>query len=167
MSVRFKSDFTHIDPETNRATMVSVSRKEATKRIAKACAVVNVGQSVIERIHSNNIAKGDVLMVSKIAAIMGAKQTHTLIPLCHQIALEHVDVQYRIAGTKVMIEATAIAFDKTGVEMEALTSASIAALTIYDMCKALNKSIVIEKIHLLSKSGGKSGDFSFDNCQVR
>lgn len=152
--------FSHVD-ESGEATMVNVSDKETTKRKAVAKVSVSVGPEVFRLIKNNQIQKGDVLTVAKIAGIMGAKKTSDLIPLCHPLALTKVDVKCFLEEyeSKVVVQCEAHCISKTGVEMEALTGASIAALTIYDMCKAVNKAITISDLHLLEKSGGKSGSY--------
>jgi len=152
--------FSHVD-ESGEATMVNVGDKEISKRNAKAKVNVLVGPEVFRLIRSNQIKKGDVLTVAKIAGIMGAKKTSDLIPLCHPLALTKVDVKCYLEEyeSKVVVECEAHCVSQTGVEMEALTGASVAALTIYDMCKAVNKAISISDLHLLEKSGGKSGSY--------
>ena len=150
--------------------MVDVSEKQVSHRVAIARSVVSMPPEVIAHFTDGDIKskKGSVFQTAIIAGIMGAKRTAELIPLCHPLGLDNCKVDIHInEQNEVIIDCTASITAKTGIELEALVGASVAALTVYDMCKALNKSIVIEKIHLLSKSGGKSGDFSFDNCQVR
>ena len=156
--------FSHVDA-SGQATMVDVKDKEVTHRKATATASVLVGTEVFNLIKANNIKKGDVLSVAKIAGIMGAKKTPDLIPLCHPLDLTQVNVQCRMDEyeSKIVIECQAKCIGRTGVEMEALTGASVAALTVYDMCKAVNKGIVISDVKLLAKSGGKSGDFEVTN----
>ncbi|MBC8489986.1 MAG: cyclic pyranopterin monophosphate synthase MoaC [Bacteroidetes bacterium] len=153
-------DFTHVD-DTNKAIMVDVTSKNETRREATAQAEVLVSNNVFEKLKDNAIEKGDVLSVAKIAGIQGAKRTSELIPLCHNIFISNLDLKIKLDSKRkaVVIRATAKTVSKTGVEMEALTGASIAALTVYDMCKALDKSIVISNVKLVSKTGGKSGDF--------
>jgi molybdenum cofactor biosynthesis protein MoaC len=150
--------FSHVD-EAGKASMVDVGDKDVTKRSAKAMAFVFVGTEVFNMIKANNVAKGDVLSIAQIAGILGAKKTSDLIPLCHPLALTKVNVDCRLdeIESKVIIECEAKCISRTGVEMEALTGASIAALTVYDMCKAVNKAIVISDIRLIEKTGGKSG----------
>ncbi|MEE6473572.1 hypothetical protein FKM82_010089 [Ascaphus truei] len=151
---------THVDAE-GKVVMVDVGRKPDTSRTATATAVVRLGPKLFSMVQSNQLKKGDVLTVAKIAGIQGAKLTSQLIPLCHNISLNRVDVSLRLDGTlfAVVIEAQCCTQGKTGVEMEALTAASVAALTVYDMCKAVTHDIVIEEVKLLSKTGGQRGDF--------
>lgn len=149
---------THVD-EQGKARMVDVGDKADTVRVAVAAGVVYMKPATACLVRANQIAKGDVLTVAKIAGIAGAKKTAELIPLCHNITLSAVDVRFRLGDDRVEIEAEARCIGKTGVEMEALTATATAALTIYDMCKAVDKEIVIGDIRLLRKSGGKSGDF--------
>jgi cyclic pyranopterin phosphate synthase len=140
-----------------RATMVDVSAKRATKRTATASAFVELSAAVLAALPSN--PKGNPLEVARIAGIQAAKRTSELIPMCHPLPLSHVEVKVDIVENGVHIEATAATNGQTGVEMEALTAATIAALTVYDMTKALDKSIVIRNIQLEQKTGGKSGDY--------
>ena len=146
----------HFDNQ-GRATMVDVSAKPETKRTAVAHAFVRIKPSVLKKIPDN--PKGDPLAVARFAGITAAKKTSELIPMCHPLMLSHVDVTCIIESKGVRIHATASILGPTGVEMEALTAASVAALTIYDMTKALDKRIEIQDVYLLSKTGGKSGDF--------
>lgn len=147
----------HYD-ETGQASMVDVSGKQATRRTATATAFVDLSPQVLAALPQN--PKGDPLEVARFAGIQAAKRTAELIPMCHPLPLTHVDVQARIEGAGVRITATAATIGVTGVEMEALTAASVAALTVYDMTKALDKAIVIREVRLESKTGGKSGDYS-------
>jgi cyclic pyranopterin phosphate synthase len=140
-----------------RATMVDVSAKVETKRTATAQAFVKIRPSVLKRLPQN--AKGNPLEVARFAGIAAAKKTSDLIPMCHPLLISHVDIQAKIEPRGVRIIATVSITGKTGVEMEALTAAAVAALTVYDMTKALDKSIEIQDLYLLSKTGGKSGDF--------
>ncbi len=144
-----------------KAAMVDVSGKEATVRVASASAKVLLTPHLIALIEKNEIAKGDVLAVARIAGIQAAKKTSELIPLCHNIFISSVTIDFTIDkdSASVLITSTAKTDAVTGIEMEALTAVTIAALTIYDMCKAVEKSIGIQDIRLLSKSGGKSGDY--------
>jgi len=153
-------NFTHVD-DTNKAKMVDVTSKDETRREATAQAEVLVSNVVFRKLKENAIEKGDVLSVAKIAGIQGAKRTSELIPLCHNIFISNLDLKIKLDSKRkaVVIRVTAKTVSKTGIEMEALTGASIAALTVYDMCKALDKSIVISNVKLISKTGGKSGDF--------
>lgn len=146
----------HFD-ESGQARMVDVSAKPDTLRTAKAAAFVVLSQSVINALPDN--PKGNPLDVARIAGILAAKRTSELIPMCHPLALSFVDVQLRIEATGVSISAEARTTGPTGVEMEALTAASVAALTVYDMTKALDKSIEITSIRLTEKTGGKSGHY--------
>ena len=137
--------------------MVDVSAKVETKRTARAHAFVRIRPDVLAKLPEN--PKGNPLEIARIAGIMAAKKTAELIPLCHPLALTHVDVETSIETGGVRIYATAATTAQTGVEMEALTAASVAALTVYDMTKALDKSIEIQDVYLVEKTGGKSGDF--------
>ena len=152
--------FTHIN-QNGEANMVDVSAKQDTVREARAEAFVTMNPETLQMIISGNHHKGDVFATARIAGIQAAKRTWELIPLCHPLLLSKVEVQLEALPEKnqVRIESLCKLSGKTGVEMEALTAASVAALTIYDMCKAVQKDMVIEKVRLLSKSGGKSGDF--------
>ena len=140
--------------------MVDVSAKQASRRTATASAFVELSAAVLAALPAN--PKGNPLEVARFAGIQAAKRTSDLIPMCHPLSLTHVDVQAEIVAGGVRIVATVATVGPTGVEMEALTAASVAALTVYDMTKALDKSIVIRSIQLEEKSGGKSGDFSRD-----
>ena len=155
-----KKILTHIDKKGN-AKIVNVAAKEITQRTAVAYGVIKVSSDVIFVIKSDANKKGDVINVSKIAGIMAAKNTSTLIPLCHPITLENIDLNFKIDGKKNQIEVTATVecSGKTGVEMESLTAVSVSLLTIYDMCKAVDKKMEIKEIYLLSKAGGKE-DFT-------
>lgn len=156
------SKFTHFNEE-GRAKMVDVSEKNVTSRVATAESVIEVSQEIYEGIVNEKMKKGDVLAVAQIAGIMGAKNTHQIIPMCHPLQLSGIDITFNWDtddGYKLHIKATVKVKGQTGVEMEALTAASAAALTVYDMCKALDKGMIIRETKLLSKSGGKSGDYS-------
>ena len=146
----------HFD-QSGQASMVDVSAKQPTRRTATASAFVELSAEVLAALPAN--PKGNPLEVARFAGIQAAKRTSELIPMCHPLPLTHIDVQTEIAAGGILITATAATVGVTGVEMEALTAASVAALTIYDMTKALDKSIVIREIRLESKSGGKSGDY--------
>jgi cyclic pyranopterin phosphate synthase len=146
----------HFDSE-GRVAMVDVSGKAATVRTATAHSFVMMSRKVIEALPRN--PKGDPLEIARIAGILAAKKTAELIPLCHSLPLSHVDVRCQIEETGIAIDATASTDAQTGVEMEALTAVSIAALTIYDMTKALDKAIEIREIYLVEKTGGKSGTY--------
>ena len=152
--------FTHIN-QNGEANMVDVSAKQDSVREACAEAFVTMNPETLQMIISGNHHKGDVFATARIAGIQAAKRTWELIPLCHPLLLSKVEVQLEALPEKnqVRIESLCKLSGKTGVEMEALTAASVAALTIYDMCKAVQKDMVIEQVRLLSKSGGKSGDF--------
>lgn len=152
--------FTHIN-QNGEANMVDVSAKAETVREARAEAFVRMNPETLEMIMSGNHHKGDVFATARIAGIQAAKRTWELIPLCHPLLLAKVEVQLQALpqSNQVRIESLCKLAGKTGVEMEALTAVSVSALTIYDMCKAVQKDMVIENIRLLSKSGGKSGDF--------
>ena len=157
------NDFSHLN-ESGEAHMVDVSDKWETDRVAIAQSRVVLGAAVLNKVLSKDIAKGDLIATARIAGIQAAKRCSELIPLCHPLPLSKVtiDIEQFADGEKVGLEITAACktHGKTGVEMEALTAASIAALTVYDMCKALDKGIVIEAIKLLEKQGGKSGHWS-------
>ena len=144
--------------KSGQASMVDVSAKQPTRRTATASAFVELSTEVLAALP--NSPKGFPLEVARVAGIQAAKRTADLIPMCHPLTLTHVDVQAEIAQGGVRIEATVATTGPTGVEMEALTAAAVAALTVYDMTKAIDKSIVIREIRLETKSGGKSGDFS-------
>lgn len=151
-------DFTHFNEE-GRAHMVEVSHKDYTKRIAIARGKIKMKEETIERIKDGLIEKGDVLSVAQIGGIMGAKKTSDLIPMCHNIFLTGADIRFNILPNAIEVEAEVKTVGKTGVEMEALTAVSLACLTIYDMCKAVDKDMKIEDIKLIKKTGGKSGDY--------
>ena len=154
------SDLTHFD-ERGNARMVDVGDKDITERIATARASVIMQPATLKLIATKKAAKGDVLAVAQLAGIMAAKKTADLIPLCHSLALSSVQVTLTLDEKRnaVDIEATCKLKGRTGVEMEALTAASVAALTVYDMCKAVDRGMVISEVKLLHKSGGKSGTF--------
>jgi cyclic pyranopterin phosphate synthase len=148
--------FSHID-DTGNPSMVDVGKKEATKRVATARCYVDLPGEVLSEMSGNELIlkKGPVVQTAILAGVMGAKQTSNLIPLCHPLGLENCKVHIEKVATGLQIDCTASIHGKTGVEMEALTGASVAALTIYDMCKALSHDIVIRDLKLMSKSGGK------------
>jgi len=160
MTARPKKVLTHFDARGN-AHMVDVGAKEQTERVAVAGATVTMLPATLRLIRSNKAAKGDVLSVAQLAGIMAAKKTPDLIPLCHPLALTSVDVRLKLvpARNAVDIEVTCRLKGRTGVEMEALTAAAVAALTVYDMCKAVDRGMVISNVRLLHKSGGKSGTY--------
>lgn len=151
-------DFTHFN-EQGRARMVDVSGKEPTQRTAVAAGAVRMLPSTVEAIRTGGVPKGDVLAVAQVAGIMAAKRTSEIVPMCHPLALTGVDVRFALREDAVEIEAAVRCRGETGVEMEALHAVSAAALTIYDMCKALEKGMVISDLRLLEKTGGKSGDY--------
>ncbi|MBB6623481.1 cyclic pyranopterin monophosphate synthase MoaC [Clostridium gasigenes] len=153
---------THFD-ESGNARMVDVSEKDKSKRVAIAVSKIRVNPETLKLIEEGKIGKGDVLGVARVAGIMASKQTSNLIPMCHPIMISSCDIEFEIDKEKSEINIKSIVklVEKTGVEMEALMAVTIAALTIYDMCKALDKRMVIEDTHLLKKTGGKSGEFNF------
>ncbi|WP_459556464.1 cyclic pyranopterin monophosphate synthase [Lacunimicrobium album] len=154
------SPLTHFD-ETGASRMVDVGEKGVTQRVAVAEATVRMQAETLLKIQDKAFAKGDVLEVARLAGIMGAKQTSHLIPLCHPLPLEGVTVGFEMTSERtVQITATVKVTAKTGVEMEALTAVTTAALTVYDMCKAIDRGMEITDVRLVSKSGGKSGDFT-------
>ncbi len=158
--VQNMDDFTHFNDQ-GRAKMVDVGEKDPSRREATAGARVLVSQETFERIRTGGMKKGDVLTVAQVAGIMGAKRTPDLIPMCHPVQVDGIDMKLWLDETRysVEIEATVSCAGRTGVEMEALTAVSTAALTVYDMCKAIQKDIVISDIRLLRKTGGVHGDF--------
>ncbi len=159
-------EFTHFD-ERGNAWMVDVGEKDDTRREAIARGSIFMSQECLRKVMAGTMAKGDVLGVARVAGIMGAKKCSELIPLCHLLNLTKLAVDFEIHEEKQEIQATCTArtTGKTGVEMEALTGVSVALLTIYDMCKAVDKSMEIGNIYLMEKSGGKSGDFKNPNHQ--
>lgn len=154
--------FTHFDEKGN-AVMVDVSAKEPTFRTATATGAIRVSPEILCAVQEGSVKKGDVLGVARVAGIMGAKQTAHLIPLCHPLFIQKCSVDFVLEPEKRSIRAfcTVKCEGKTGVEMEALCGVQTALLTIYDMCKAIDKGMVIEDVHLVEKTGGKSGDFQF------
>lgn len=157
MKTKQSKKFSHTTRD-GRPQMVNVSDKNITKRTARAQAVVKLGTEIVKLIRDEELTtkKGPVFQTAIVAGVMAAKKTHELIPMCHPLALEDCQVQIRRKGTKAVIDTEVTITSKTGVEMEALTAASVAALTIYDMCKALSHDIIIEEIKLMEKQGGKS-----------
>lgn len=153
-----KQKLTHFD-QKGRAKMVEVSAKADTLREAVAGGFVRVSKEALGLIKKGNLKKGDPLEVARIAGIMGAKRTHELIPLCHPLLLTNIEVNLNLTENGIEIESKVVCVGKTGVEMEALTAVSIAALTIYDMCKAVDKKMTIGDILLVKKTGGRSGKF--------
>ncbi len=158
--VQNMDDFTHFNDQ-GRAKMVDVGEKDPSRREATAGARVLVSAETFERIRTGGMKKGDVLTVAQVAGIMGAKRTPDLIPMCHPVQVDGIDMKLWLDESRysVEIEATVSCAGRTGVEMEALTAVSTAALTVYDMCKAIQKDIVISDIRLLRKTGGVHGDF--------
>ena len=154
------SSFTHIDDE-GRVRMVDVTAKKPTERKAVAGGMISMNSETFELIENQKVKKGNVLETARIAGIMAAKKTAELIPKCHPLNITHIQVDFSpdAAASSIGIEATVRAIDQTGVEMEAITAVSVAALTIYDMCKSSDKEMTISKIQLLKKSGGKSGTY--------
>jgi len=150
--------FTHLDPQ-GQARMVDVSSKEPSHRRAVARGRVRMASEVTEALRRGQIRKGDVLAVARVAGIQAAKRTSELVPLCHGLAISSVAVDFEVLDDSVGIEATVETVDRTGVEMEALTACSVAALTIYDMCKSMDRSMAITDIALWEKSGGRSGSY--------
>jgi cyclic pyranopterin phosphate synthase len=150
---------THVD-ESGAARMVDVSGKEVTAREAVAAGRVVVSPEVVALLRGDGVPKGDALAVARLAGIMGAKQTPTLIPLCHPLAISSATVELEVVDDAVEIVATVRTTDRTGVEMEALTAVAVAGLTVIDMVKAVDKRAVITDVRILAKSGGKSGDFT-------
>ncbi len=161
------SDLTHFDAE-GRARMVEVGGKGETARVAVASGKVLLQPETAARIAAGQIGKGDVLGVARVAGIQGLKRTAELIPLCHPLRITGVDLDLRVEHGPpacVVIEATVRAFDRTGVEMEALTAVTVAALTVYDMCKAIDRGMRIAEVRLESKSGGASGDWRRESAE--
>ena len=156
-------ELTHIDA-SGRPRMVDVTEKPDTQREAVAKCLVRMKASTLERLKKGNIPKGDVLAVAQLAGIMGAKQTPHIIPLCHPLLIGDVKIEFSLddKNSTVEITTTVKSLGKTGVEMEALTATAITALTIYDMCKAVDRSIQIESLRLIRKSGGKSGAIALE-----
>jgi cyclic pyranopterin phosphate synthase len=154
--VQSPESLTHID-EQGRARMVDIGDKAVTSRKAVAQGFVTVSQALAHAIQSNSVAKGNVFEIARLAGIQAAKRTDELIPLCHSLPLDSVDVTLELQGCEVMIRAEARTTWKTGVEMEALTAVSVAALTVIDMGKAIDKSMTIHGVRLIEKTGGKSG----------
>ncbi len=156
-------EFNHFDQAGN-AIMVDVTGKEVTTRTAVAQGSIRVCAEIIDAIENGSAKKGDVLGVARVAGIMATKRTSDLIPMCHPLSLNKCSVDFDIDDNAGIVTAvcTVRTDGKTGVEMEALTGASVALLTIYDMCKAIDKRMCIENLHLVTKQGGKSGDFSYD-----
>ena len=153
-------EFTHFD-ENRNAVMVDVSDKDITDRVAIATGRITLCDEAMEAIKGRKIKKGDALTVAQVAGIMGQKRTSELIPMCHNINLTGSKITFEIEGNDIVVFSKAKTAGKTGVEMEALMGVNIALLTVYDMCKAIDKRMLISDVHLLEKKGGKSGDFFF------
>ena len=160
MNITNAPSFNHFD-KSGQAIMVDVGGKEKTARLARAAGRVRLGAVAFAKVREGSVAKGDVLAVARIAGIMAAKKVDQLIPLAHPLAISRADIAFTLSETDQAVEivATVGVTGQTGVEMEALTAVAVTALTIYDMCKAVNKAIVIDDIHLIEKSGGKSGHY--------
>ena len=154
-------ELTHVN-EAGKANMVDVSDKQTTTREATATATILMNPETLEKIKNNDFKKGDVLAVARVAGIMAAKKTHHLIPMCHSLNLSKVSVDFKYIENGIRIESFTKLNAQTGVEMEALTAASIAALTIYDMCKAVDRFMRITDIQMLEKKGGKSGHWKIE-----
>ena len=155
-------ELTHLDKNGN-ALMVDVGGKDVTARTARAAATVTMRPETLRALLDGNLKKGDALAAARIAGIMAAKRTFELIPLCHNIPIESVTVDFEDDGcNRLYIYATLRCSWKTGIEMEALTAVSVAALTVYDMCKAIDRGMTIKNIRLLEKSGGKSGEYRYE-----
>jgi cyclic pyranopterin phosphate synthase len=154
-------DLTHVD-DKGQARMVDIAGKTPCARAAIAQAFVRMSGNALRAVRDNTLAKGDALGVARVAGILAAKRVDELIPLCHTLALSDVLIDFSLDERGVRIMASASTVAQTGVEMEALTAASVAALTVYDMVKAIDKRIVIEDVRLLKKTGGKSGDYAWD-----
>ena len=152
------AELTHLDNRGN-ANMVDVGDKEVTRRVATARGKITMNDAAFSAIHEGAAAKGDVLATARIAGIMAAKKTSDLIPLCHPLAIDRVKIDFEFDDTAIIATATVRVSGKTGVEMEALTATTVALLTIYDMAKALDKGMTIGEVGLVSKEGGKSGDW--------
>lgn len=158
------SGLSHID-EHGRARMVDISAKSATSRTAVATGRVVLGETAFAAVRDQQIQKGDVLTVAQIAGVLGAKQASRLLPLCHDVLLQNVEIEFELNEADAAVDIRAITKTEgpTGVEMEAMTAVSIAALTVYDMCKSVSKDIEIGSMRLLAKSGGRSGDYRRTN----
>ena len=158
-----ESQLTHLDAK-GRARMVDISAKQPTMRLAVARGWVQMSEATLRLIENKEIKKGDVLAVAQVAAIMAAKRTPDIIPMCHQLLLTGVELDFRLnfAQSRVEIEASARTTGQTGVEIEALTAVAVAGLTVYDMCKSVERGMVVGDVRLIMKSGGKSGMFARD-----
>ena len=157
--------FSHLDT-AGSARMVDVSEKPETYRSATAVGRIRMAPETCALVANKALPKGDVFTVARVAAVLAAKRTGTLIPLCHPLPLTDVQVELKLDDEGVSISATASCIGRTGVEMEALTAVTVAALTIYDMCKSVDKRLLVENIHLESKSGGRSGDFRWSAAEA-
>lgn len=155
--------FTHFD-ENGNAVMVDVSEKSVTARTAVATGCIHVGEEIMKAVQTGSVKKGDVLGVARVAGIMGVKRTSDLIPMCHPLPIQKCSVDFELDEKESVIHVfcTVKTEGKTGVEMEALTGVQVTLLTIYDMCKAIDKHMVMSEIHLVEKTGGKSGCFRYD-----
>ncbi len=162
-----KTKLSHFDPSTGRAKMVDIGSKSVTARTAIARSILSVSRNLVETLEKGTLEKGDAFTVAKAAGILAAKQTGTLIPMCHPLPIDSVDIDIRMDAERclIFIQSEVRTTAKTGVEMEALTAVTVAGLTIYDMCKAVDKSIVIQKTGLYKKTGGKSGTFVNDSIE--
>ncbi len=156
------AEFSHLDDQ-GKTRMVDVGAKQPTERTARAQSVVLLQKETVALIREHKVAKGNVLETARLAGIMAAKRAHELIPLCHPINLTHVDVDAQLGNDRITLTSVARVQAPTGVEMEALVAASVAALTVYDMCKAVDRSAVITDTLLLEKKGGKSGHYTRDS----
>ena len=155
-------ELTHLD-ENGRAVMVDVGDKDVTRRTARAQAVVRMQPETLRTLLEGNLKKGDALAAARIAGIMAAKRTFELIPLCHNIPIESVKIDFEDdGGERLFIYSALRCSYKTGIEMEALTAVTVAALTVYDMCKAIDRGMGIEEVRLLEKAGGKSGEYRYE-----
>ena len=152
---------THLDEEGS-ARMVDVGEKQVTRRTATARAVVRMSAETLAAVLAGDAPKGDVIGTARLAGIQAAKRTDELIPLCHSLPLDHVDVTATPDGDTLVLDATAATTARTGVEMEAMTAAAVAALTVYDMVKGIERGVTIESVQLMAKSGGRSGDYRRD-----
>lgn len=161
-------EFTHFD-ENGNAVMVDVSEKPITSRTAVAQGSIQVNSEIMDAVVSHTVKKGDVLGVARVAGILGVKQTSSLIPMCHPLNINKCGIDFEVDQSNLTITAvcTVKVDGKTGVEMEALTGVSVALLTIYDMCKAIDKHMKLTEIHLVNKSGGKSGEFSWNGGELQ
>lgn len=155
------SILTHIN-EDGYAKMVDVSDKDITKRVARAVGEIHMSNTAIELIRNGQIKKGDVLAVAQVSGIMGVKNTDKLIPMCHSIGVDSADIEFKIFDTYIKVYCEVSCSGKTGIEMESIVGVTTALTTIYDMCKAVDKKMIIKNIYLLEKKGGKSGHFLVD-----